>query len=706
VLTDIVTGTGKAIFQVLTLDFKGAGETVVKTFDGVGKKIADAAVQGYKVVAMEKELAKQRRQLEIDEVKEQSRVAVLLRLSKERGKTSAEQLASLKEAGEIEERITQKNIEQQQKELELIQLKIKLKGSASKGDLIQQEADAKKGIAQSLATQDEQNAKIRVRQSVFLEEQRQRGLDDNKAYYDARAAQAVQGTQAEVEARVKVLLAERTKQLGAIGLTENQRQAIIANSEKAIRDLRTQFVQTTLTQVAALEQLALDRQILRVKAGSEEELALQQEKLTVQRNLELAAVGLTLRQTQAIREKYQADVTKLEVDAIKARALAAYDAELASVQAELTVVKRGTDQETELRREAIDTQLAKELAALDKRKDNAAQENLLRANATNAVNDLNYNAALVKLDRFLAAQRSALDESFAANRISEKEFNDAVIISDQLAAGSRLQLAREFKKDTVQLEAQAAAAKIAGIKKVGDAEREEQAKRVAQAHELAEGITSLFAETVSTTGATLEDFARKSLILLINSIEKTVIAAQIEIIAKAFASADSIASFGVAGVAKSAAIIGLVVAATETLKSQLQPPPSQFAEGTVLGGVSHANGGVQLYSRSGHHFGEAEKDEIILTKGVFQSPVLRPLASALNVLGGGRALVPNQPSAHMALGGIAKPLVMQQLRGQSGAPIDYERLARVMEKVSLSVSVRDTKAAAARDTFTQGQANI
>ncbi|MGI4819885.1 MAG: hypothetical protein ACRYFV_01630 [Janthinobacterium lividum] len=702
VLTDLVSGTGRALALVFQGDFKGAGEQIAKQFDGVGNRIAAAAKNGYQMVAMEKDLIKARRELEVEDVKEQSRVAVLLRLSKERGKTATEQLGALKEAGEIEASITQKNIDLQQRELDLIDLKIKQKGAGSKGDLLQQQADAKKAIEQSLATQNEQNAKIQVRMSVFNEQLRQQGLADNKAYYDARAAQAVQGTQAEVEARVKVLLAERATQLGAIGLTENQKQAIIANSEKAIRELRVGFAYTTMQQVAQLEQLALDRRIQLVQTGSQQELDLQRQKLVVQRNLELAAANVTLGQRKIIEQKYQDDVLKLEADNRKQRILAAYDAEVASVNAELTLTKKGSQQETELRVEAINTQLAKELAALDKRKDNAAQEALLRANAAKSINDTQYTAAQANLERYLQGERNALDEAFALNKIREEDYNKAVLTSDVMASAARLQLAKTFTQDEAALDQQLTAAKIASIKSVGEKQRAEQAQHVAEAQQLAEGLTALLADTVATTGATLEDFSRKALILVIDSIEKTIIAAQIKILAEAFASPDSIATFGVAGLVKSAAIIAIVTAASETLKAKLQPAPKQFADGTVLGGASHAQGGVQLYSTLGYHYGEAEKDEIILTKGVFQNEHLRQAASALNVLGGGKPLAPR---AHMALGGVTSTQVNTQLRGQMGEAIDYNQLASAMSRIKVKATISDVQAGLDRKAFTEKQSN-
>jgi hypothetical protein len=629
-------------------------------------------------------------------------VAVLLRLSKERGKTATEQLGALKEAGEIEASITQKNIDLQQKELDLIDLKIKQKGAGSKGDLLQQQADAKKAIEQSLASQNEQNAKIQVRMSVFNEQLRQQGLADNKAYYDARAAQAVQGTQAELEARVKVLLADRATQLAAIGLTENQKQAIIANSEKAIRDLRVGYAYTTLQQVAQLEQLALDRRIQLVQAGSEQELDLQKQKLNTQRNLELAAANVTLGQRKIIEQKYQDDVLKLEADNRKQRILAAYDAEVASVNAELALTRKGTQEETDLRVEAINTQLAKELVALDQRKDNAAQEQLLRNNAAKAINDTRYTAATANLEKYLQGERNALDEAFARNKIREEDYNKAVLTSDVTAAAARLQLAKNFTQDEAGLEQQLTAAKIASIKAVGEKEREEHAKRVAQAQSLAEGLTSLLADTVATTGATLEDFSRKALILLIDSVEKTIIAAEVEILAKAFASADSIATFGALGGFKAALIIGAVTASTEVLKAKLQPGPQQFADGTVLGGAYHEQGGVQLYSRSGYHYGEAEKDEIILTKGVFQNPLLRKAASELNVLGGGKPLA---PATHLALGGITSTSARDQLRPTTPEPIDYNRLATAFTQIQVKATISDVNAGLERKSFTDKMTN-
>jgi hypothetical protein len=455
-------------------------------------------------------------------------------------------------------------------------------------------------------------------------------------------------------------------------------------------------------QSLALQKALLDKQLAQVQTNSDEELDLLQAKLQNGYQAELNVKDLTVKQKAAIDAKYENDSLKLTQDYSKQRALAAYDAEAAAIAAELTLARTGSQQETDLKVEAINSQLARELAALDKRADNEARANLLRANAEKAINDTRYASAQASLEQYLQGERNALDESYASGKIKEDAYNKAILTSDITTAAARLQLAKTFKQDGAAFEQQLTTAKIASIKSVTEADRAEQAKRVAQAQQLAEGLTALFADTVATTGATLEDFARKALILVIDSLEKTIIAAQIKILAEALATPQSAATFGVAGFVQAAATIAAVTAASALLKSQLTPPPSQFAMGTVLGGASHADGGVQLYSRSGHHFGEAEKDEIIMTKGVWQNPLLRPLASQLNVLGGGAPLMPR---AHMALGGVTSSVVQSQIRPAAAPAIDYQQLANALRKVPLSVSVRDTKAAAGRDAFTESQAN-
>jgi hypothetical protein len=56
----------------------------------------------------------------------------------------------------------------------------------------------------------------------------------------------------------------------------------------------------------------------------------------------------------------------------------------------------------------------------------------------------------------------------------------------------------------------------------------------------------------------------------------------------------------------------------------------RYARGGYLQGPSHAAGGIQLYSRSGYHFGEAEGGEAIINKKSMKDPKVYTLSGTLS----------------------------------------------------------------------------
>jgi hypothetical protein len=99
--------------------------------------------------------------------------------------------------------------------------------------------------------------------------------------------------------------------------------------------------------------------------------------------------------------------------------------------------------------------------------------------------------------------------------------------------------------------------------------------------------------------------------------------------------------------------------------------------------------------------GAVENGELVLHRGVSAKPLLLSLASAVNQLAGGRALVPKLPQAHMALGGVAQPLVLDQLRGNAGEGINYTRLAQEMAKVKIYTKTQETMASIDKVNYAQ-----
>jgi hypothetical protein len=131
-----------------------------------------------------------------------------------------------------------------------------------------------------------------------------------------------------------------------------------------------------------------------------------------------------------------------------------------------------------------------------------------------------------------------------------------------------------------------------------------------------------------------------------------VAAAIVQTLQAGIAAYQSGASVPIIGVALGPIMAAAALAFGFSNVAKMKQEKPKFARGTILQGASHNDGGIQLHSRSGHHYGEAEGGEIILAKGVNANPRLRAEASRLNVLGGGVALA---PSNYMELGGIASP---------------------------------------------------
>lgn len=276
VATDTVTTLGKALVYAVTHPLESItnlGNALtnallhpIDTARGLGKAVGDlgtrigeAAKAGQALVLEQKALVVARRELEIEDVKEQSRVNVLLRLSKERGKSATDQLAALKEAGRIEAELTEKSIKLQEREADAIKTAIRLKGAGKAADLKAELGAKQKEIAQTLASQDETNAKIRVRESVFVQKQQQDAKNAAKAARDA-ALQAAQdrvkdrqtqierellnvtkGSEAELVLKQRAVVAERDLALLVEKQTQAEKALIRATARVKTKQLEEDF---------------------------------------------------------------------------------------------------------------------------------------------------------------------------------------------------------------------------------------------------------------------------------------------------------------------------------------------------------------------------------------------------------------------------------------------------------------------------------
>lgn len=455
--------------------------------------------------------------------------------------------------------------------------------------------------------------------------------------------------------------------------------------EKALADRRAQL---------KLANDLLDLELRKVAENSDEELSLLQRKLTNSYKIELAQKDLTIGQKKLLDKKYQADSDELFLSAIRRRALTALQVEANGIAVRLTQVKLGSDEEVAIQAEAIEKQRQQELAAIGERVQGdarASQEQLINARAVQQTEELTYQSRLKAVQTFYQQQRNELETARAKGEVTEQQYQDQLFQQQLGAAAAVRQLNQQTNRDTAAQDQELTDLKIQHLQQVVDKDRETAQKRADIAQDFGAALGQIFADTITDAGASLEDFAQKSLLLILDTLSKTLIAAQIKIITESLASAESIATFGVAGFVKAGLIIGALTAATGVLKSTLSSPaPKRFAQGTVLEGPSHAVGGIGLYSPNGHFFGEAEGGEPVLTKGVSRNPSLLAAASAINVAAGGRPLVAGlHTMPKLALGGITKQMVRDSVN--SGVePLDYDRLAGALTKVNIYTKTQET----------------
>lgn len=632
-LTDLVIGVGKGIIEAVTnpkqaikdlaqfvenqlinrfkafgvildaiknRDFKQLSNGVLQLGTGVedvigktsrfGKALGDAAQAGKALAAEQKAILKARQELAPEEAREESRVAVLLRLSKERGKTAAEQLIALKQAGGIEAELSDKKVALLRREQAAISEGIRQKGEGKAADLKADLSAKKTEIEQALGAQKEINAKIQVRESVFIQAQR-----------TAAAAAAKQ----------------RAKDAVAAKQTENE--------------------------------LAL----LEVAKGSAAELVLKQRAIDLAADAALAGEKKTADQVNLVRAQAEGDKLTLQRE-FEAKAIE-------------EAKKRTAAQVAEAKRE--------------------------------------FDESVKLLENYLAEKRAQVERDFAAGKLSENQYQKAINQLEKAGLEAQAVVNRDYRQDNAKQIRAAADLEIREAKRVKDEKKKiEDAKQaITQAsieagRSATDAVIAFFGEESAAGQAALLIKKELAIAELFISTQKQ-FAANAEAGAKISAEAPPLTiPLGIAYTITADVAAGAAAAASVA-------KILGFKDGGVLIGPSHEQGGIP-FTVAGRPGFEAEGGEVVLTKGVWQNDLLRPMASMLNVMGGGAPLLPR---GHMALGGVASARVPEQLRGGATQVINPAQLgaavAAALRKQPPVIRWVDYKQAESRAGFTDALAN-
>lgn len=211
-------------------------------------------------------------------------------------------------------------------------------------------------------------------------------------------------------------------------------------------------------------------------------------------------------------------------------------------------------------------------------------------------------------------------------------------------------------------------------------------------------LDDLFKQSLTKTGLNMEKFGQGFIKLMLDLLQKQLTAALFGATANSLATPQSAATGGIAGFSQAAILSAAINAAFGIAKSVLTGGvKSSFAQGGIVNGPSHANGGVKYFGPGG--VVELEGGEAVINKKSTQQ--FMPMLSAINAAGGGLkfaqgGLVPNYNNA----------LVSQHIINQTPV-IDYKALATAIAQMPAPVvAVEDINTAQSKTARIVSRASL
>lgn len=603
VIIDRVAKFGGALVKVFSGNFKGAAQDMKATFAGIGDELQREIKLAYELNDISQQLEKQEVMLNMQRAASRKEIERLKMISDDTTKSAKERIAAAKQASEMEQADMKQQIELGEKKLanilgqkEVTQEVRDMLDAVSKGAMSADDAISRLGLSESTVSDLKDFA------DLF-----QNVVDKQRDSYTKQIELQNKTNSIAKESSRKILETKKAQQAKELELirqaedaaftllkesTEKQKQAINTEYDRQVADLKTKLVtEKNLTEVA---KEALNNTVI----------AFEEQRMQKLKELD----GQTLR----VRIKKETE----------------------RIQLQLAAVKAGTEQEHTLRLSLIEQNRQAELAA-----------NLLLAEELRQ-SEANINAAynkqvadenkafrkeqfdkqidMLKLEwenRLLQVREGSLEEHNIKIQQAQSEY-DALVNMDAQAKATMFKTEEDYVNAVLRLRA-----KIAESTKQmnEDLEKDARDKRAA------------IASIVGSLGSVLGSIADDNIALL--ALTKTLAIAEVMLnqgvaLSRAASSTKGITTWDY--LASLATVIAAVTAQFASIKSSVNKvetnvkapslETSKYADGGDIVGPSHANGGVKI---------EAEGGEAIINKRSMSNPLLRSIASAVNVAGGG-----------------------------------------------------------------------
>ncbi|WP_242916335.1 hypothetical protein [Pontibacter liquoris] len=287
---------------------------------------------------------------------------------------------------------------------------------------------------------------------------------------------------------------------------------------------------------------------------------------------------------------------------------------------------------------------------------------------------------------YQAKLQNAAAARMVAEIVAMEQFRGKVVGIEEEITARQLELSNYLADQRIannqkveQQEAESAAATKARLQKQGEV----TAAMIAH-------VGDLFSQSLTQQGMDMEKFTQGIMFLLLDTLEKAttaaVLQATLKTTAEALSSPDSVATFGIAGLAKAALITGLIKGAFALFRSQIASTlttdtPKVFASGGFTGP------GAGTADKTGFKVaGVVHENEYVAPAWMVEHPIYGAAIQQLeHIRLGGYA-----NGGYTSLPRVTAPLASSNMMAPPrGVDFDYERLAATIAKLKVVASVKE-----------------
>lgn len=594
VIIDRVAKFGGALVKVFSGDFKGAAQDMKATFAGIGDELQREIKLAYELNNISQQLEKQEVMLNMQRAASRKEIERLKMISDDTTKSAKERIAAAKQASEMEQADMKQQIELGEKKLanilgqkEVTQEVRDMLDAVSKGAMSADDAISQLGLSESTVSDLKDFA------DLF-----QNVVDKQRDSYTKQIELQNKTNSIAKESSRKILETKKAQQAKELELIRQAEDTALSLVKEGIEKQRQTI------------NLQYDRQIEDLKR-----------KLSSEKNLTDAAKKALNDSIVLAEQKRDADLKKLSDESIQAL----IKKETERIQLQLDSVKEGTSQEHNLRLSLIEQNRQAELAAnLQLAEELRQSEADINAAYNKQITDENEAFRKEQFDRqseyirlewenkILRAKEGTLQEYDLKLQQAQAEY-DVLVNMDAATKAALYESDAAYENAKLQGEKNIQNAIKARI----NAENEAVLAQMAAVTTITDAFSSML-DSFAEDNEALATFAKT--VALFNIGLSTA-----EAISKGVAAAQSVPFPGnIAAIATTIASVMANIAKAKQLVSKEKNP--KFGGGGDVSGPSHASGGVTI---------EMEGGEGIINKHSMSSPLLRSIASAVNVAGGG-----------------------------------------------------------------------